>query len=152
MHRSGLFAVLTLAAVSVVSGLIGYNAGLTSTAVAAGATVVVTGGFPGFGTLLFLFFLFFMTSMAFGFSRRKRAWMAGHDGQHGHGPWGAGRPGGSGFGPGCGPMGNPADPRRQWVAEMHRRLHEDEVKGTGTSGNPAGPAGSTGPGANSNAS
>ncbi len=139
MHRSGLFAVLILAAVSVVSGLIGYNAGLTSTAVAAGTTVVVTGGFPGFGTLFFLFFLFFMTSMAFGFSRRKRAWMAGHEGRHGHGPWGAGGPG---FGPGFGPMGNPGDPRRQWVAEMHRRLHEEEAKGG--SGNPAGP-GAPGP-------
>jgi hypothetical protein len=105
------FGVLLFVLVAGVAGVIGYQAGLTSSAAAAGATVVVTGGFPGIGTLLFLLFLGFLF---FAFAGRRRAgWGPGH----GHGPWG-GR-----MGP-----GDPSDPRRRWVAEMHRRLHEEEAQ------------------------
>ena len=53
----------------------------------------------------------------------------GSDGGHGH--WGAGY----GRGPWGGPTGMTGpdasnDPRRQWVADMHRSLHEAETKST----------------------
>ena len=49
-------------------------------------------------------------------------------GRHGWGPTGA--PMGGGTGPGDG--SSHADPRRQWVAEMHRSLHAAEAAATGT--------------------
>ena len=36
------------------------------------------------------------------------------------------------LGPGYGPTGDPNDPRRQWVADAHRRLHEEDARGSGT--------------------
>jgi len=122
MRRNGFLGILFLTLVAVVAGLIGYQAGLTSSAAAAGATVVITGGFPGVGTLFFLLFLGFLF---FSFAGRRRgSWGPGR----GHGPW-AGQ-----MGP-----GDPGDPRRQWVADMHRRLHEDDAAaGPATRGNPAG--------------
>ena len=113
MRRSGFLGILFLGLVAVVAGLVGYQAGLASNAVAAGTAVIVTGGFPGFG---FLFFLLFIGFLFFAFAGRRRGpWGAGH----GHGPW-AGR-----TGPG-GP-GDPSDPRRQWVADLHRSLHAEET-------------------------
>ena len=54
MRRNGFLGILFLVLVAVVAGLVGYQAGLTSSAAAAGATVVVTGGFPGLGFLFVL--------------------------------------------------------------------------------------------------
>ena len=110
MRTTGLVGIVLLAFVAIVGGLVGYQAGLTSSAAAAGATVVVTGGFPGVGTLLFLLFIGFLF---FSFAGRRRgAWGPGR----GHGPW-AGRMG----------TVDPSDPRRQWVADMHRRLHDEDT-------------------------
>ncbi len=108
MRRTGFLGLLFLTLVAVVAGLIGYQAGLASNAAAAGATVVVTGGFPGLGTLFFLLFLGFVFFSFAGM--RRRAWSSGHR----NGPW-AGRMAGT----------DPDDPRHQWVADMHRRLHEE---------------------------
>ena len=120
MRRTGFLGILLLVLVAAVAGGIGYQAGLASTAAASGATVVVTGGFPGFGTLFFLLFLGFLV---FAFAGRRRgSWGPGH------GPWS--RHGG---------RGGADDPRRQWVADMHRRLHEEEASdGPSTPGAPAG--------------
>jgi hypothetical protein len=113
MLRRGLLGVLLLGIAAVVGGLIGYQVGLTSTAAATGATVVITGGFPGFGFLFFLLFIGFVFFAVAG--RRRGPWGRGH----GHGPWagpmGPGGPGGS------------SDPRRLWVAEMHRSLHAEDA-------------------------
>jgi uncharacterized membrane protein len=117
MRRSGFLGILLLGLVALVAGLVGYQIGLTSNAVASGATVVVTGGFPGFGLLFFLFFLGFLF---FAFAGRRRgAWGPGH----GYGPW-AGRMGPGGPG---GPGGSPdrTDPGYQWIAQVHQALHED---------------------------
>ena len=118
MRRTGFLGILLLGLVAVVAGLVGYQAGLASNAIAAGTAVVVTGGFPGFG---FLFFLLFIGFLFFAFAGRRRGpWGPGH----GHGPW-AGRMGPGGFGgPGT---TDPSDPRRQWVAEMHRSLHAEQA-------------------------
>ena len=118
MRRTGFLGILLLGLVAVVAGLVGYQAGLASNAIAAGTAVVVTGGFPGFG---FLFFLLFIGFLFFAFAGRRRGpWGPGH----GHGPW-AGRMGPGGFGgPGT---TDPSDPRRQWVAEMHRSLHAEDA-------------------------
>ena len=118
MFRSGSLRVLFLAVFALVAGLVGYQIGVGSTAAASGATVIVTGGGPGFG---FLFFLFFIGILLFAFGGRRRGpWGYGH-GAWGpgmsRGPWGGQpRDGGSG-----------TDPRRQWVAAMHRNLHAADV-------------------------
>jgi hypothetical protein len=131
MRRSGFLGILFLGLVALVAGVVGYQAGLASNAVASGATVVVTGGLPGFG---FLFFLLFVGFLFFAFAGRRRGpWGPGH----GHGPW-AGRTGPGGLG---GPGGSldPTDPRRVWVADLHRRLHEEEpATGRPADGTPAG--------------
>ena len=127
----GFFGVLFFGLVALVAGLIGYQVGLTSTAGAAERIVYVGGGgwFGGFGFLFFLFFLF----LIFSFAGRRRAWGGGHwNSGYGRGPWGG--PTGS-----TGPDAS-TDPRRQWVADMHRSLHEAE----GTTGaQPSNPTGST---------
>jgi hypothetical protein len=126
MRRTGFLGIVLLGLVAVVAGFVGYQAGLTSNAIAAGTAVVVTGGFPGFG---FLFFLLFIGFLFFAFAGRRRGhWRPGH----GHGPWagpmGPGGHGGPGPG-GSGPGGttDPSDPRRQWVADLHRSLHAAET-------------------------
>ena len=111
MRRTGFLGLLFLTFVAIVAGLIGYQAGLASNAAAAGATVVVTGGFPGFGTLFFLLFVGFLF---FAFAGRRR------------GAWSHGR------GPEAGRMDADADdPRHRWVADMHRRLHEEDAADPG---------------------
>jgi hypothetical protein len=122
MRRSGFLGILFLGLVAIVAGLVGYQAGLASNAIAAGTAVIVTGGFPGFGFLLFLLFLGFAAFAIAG--RRRGPWGPGH----GHGSW-AGRMGPGGFGGpgGAGGPGGPGDPRRQWVAELHRSLHAEEA-------------------------
>ena len=120
MLRRGFVGILILGLVAVVGGLIGYQAGLTSTAVASGATVVVAGGFPFFGFFFLLFPLFFVGFAFFAFAGRRRGpW------GHGHGPFpGPMGPGGPGH---AGGPGGPGDPRRAWVAEMHRSLHAEDA-------------------------
>jgi hypothetical protein len=119
MLRRGFVGILITGLVAIVAGLIGYQAGLTSSAIGSGATVVVTGGFPGLG---FLFFLFFIGFVFFAFAgRHRRAWSDGHGPFVG--PMGPGGPGGPGSQGRFGGPGDPSDPRRQWVAEMHRSLH-----------------------------
>lgn len=121
MRRSGFLGILFLGLVALVAGFVGYQAGLTSNAIAAGTAVVVTGGFPGFG---FLFFLLFVGFLFFAFAGRRHGhWATGH----GHGPW-AGRMGSGGPGGFDGPgPADPRDPRRQWVADLHRSLHAEEA-------------------------
>ncbi len=129
MRRSGFIGILFLGLVAIVAGVVGYQAGLASNAVASGATVIVTGGLPGFG---FLFFLLFIGFLFFAFAGRRRgSW------GHGHGPW-VERMGPGGFGGPTDPA-DPADPRRQWVADLHRSLHEEETTtGRPAAGTPAG--------------
>ncbi len=108
----GLLGVLFTGVVAITAGVIGFQAGVASNIGAAGGAVVLGGGlFPGLGFLFFLFFIGFLL-FAFG-GMRRRAW--------GYGPMGGP---GRGAGPAPGPEG---DPRRQWIVEAHRRLHEEEA-------------------------
>ena len=123
MSRIGI-RVLFLGVFALVAGLVGYQIGVGSSAAAAGATVIVAGGGPGFG---FLFFLFFLGIVLFAFGGRRRGpWGYGH---RGWAPNGAAMGGGTGTGDGS----SHADPRRQWVAEMHRSLHAAEAAASGRS-------------------
>ena len=137
----GFLAFLFLGLVALGAGAVGYNIGVsqavTTTAGAAGATVVYAGGWHLGGLLLlplafFLVPVLFMTFfgfLAFAFGPRRRF---GHGGWGGHGGWagaeGGHGPMGAGFGPGHG-----YDRRREWVAEAHRRLHEEEARTASTS-------------------
>jgi hypothetical protein len=116
----GLIGVLFTGVVALVAGAIGFQAGIASNIGAAGGAVYLGGGIPGLG---FLFFLFFVGFVLFAIGGRRRAWAHGPMGGPGH--WG-----------GHGSWGTDGDPRRQWVADAHRRLHEEEAAGstTGTSG------------------
>ena len=120
-----LFGVIVVGITALVAGAIGYQAGISSavaTSAAASGTVVYHAGwgfgFPWFGFLFFPFlFLLFFGFLAFAFGGRRR------------GPWG------NGYGRGrWGPWdaADGGDPRRQWVAEAHRRLHEEEARNAGT--------------------
>ena len=121
-----LWAIILVTFSAIVAGAIGYQVGVsqaiaTSTA-AAGGTVVYHAawgfGFPWLGFLFFPFFLFLLFGLfAVAFGGRRR-W--------GGGPgWGYG-PGGYGGGSFT---SNPDDPRYRWVADAHRRLHDDEAAG-----------------------
>ena len=105
-----LFGVLLTIAIAVTAGVIGFQAGVASNIAAAGG-VVWLGGLPFFGLLAFLMFLGFVFFAIGGARRRTMA----------RGPWSAGPWGGPGS------WGHGADSRREWVREMHRRLHEDEA-------------------------
>ena len=121
----GLIGVLFTGVVALVAGAIGFQAGIASNIGAAGGAVYLGGGIPGLG---FLFFLFFIGFLLFAIGGRRRAWA--------HGPMGGpGRWGGHG-------SFDEGDPRRQWVADAHRRLHEEEAAAAGTTG----PARTTGAG------
>ena len=122
-HARGFFGVLFFGLVAIVAGLIGYQARPEPRRRPRPVErVVYVGGggwFPGFGFLFFLFFLF----LIFSFAGRRRAWGGGH------GHWGSGY----GRGPWGGPTGTTgpdasSDPRRQWIADCHRSLHEAEAK------------------------
>jgi hypothetical protein len=122
-----LFGVLLVGLTALVAGFLGFQAGVASNIGAAGGTVWLGGWFPGFG---FLFFLLFISVLFFAFAgRRHRAWGPGYGG--GRGPWG----------PGAWPGRD--DPRYQWVAEAHRRLHEEQAA---TPGAPAPEPGGSGGG------
>ena len=60
----------------------------------------------------------------FAIGGRRRAWARGPMG--GPGLWG-----------GNGPWGPDGDPRRAWMADAHRRLHEEEASAAGTGGTSA---------------
>ncbi len=117
-----LWAIILVTFSAIVAGAIGYQVGVSSavaTTAAAGGTVVYHAawgfGFPWLGFLFFPFFLFLLFGLfAFAFGGRRR--------------WGGG-PGGPGWGYGSGYTPSPDDPRYRWVADAHRRLHEDEAAG-----------------------
>ena len=128
-----LFGVILVGVTAIVAGAIGYQAGISSTVATAAATsgtvVYHAGwgfGFPWFGFLLFPFFLFLLFGLfAFAFGGRRR--------------WGGGP--GWGYGP-HGWTGGQDDPRYRYIADAHRRLHEEEAaRAAGTT-----PASSTAPG------
>jgi hypothetical protein len=109
-----LFAIIITGAIALTAGVIGFQAGVASNIAAAGGVVWLGGGIPGLG---FLFFLLFVGVLFFAFAgRRHRTMGPGYWGGPGH--WGEGR-----------------DARRQWIAEAHRRLHDEEAAATP----PAGP-------------
>jgi len=129
----GFLAFLFLSLVALGAGAVGYNIGVSqavsTAATSAGATVVYTGGWH-LGGLLFLPFAFFLVPLlfiaffgflAFAFGPRRR---------YGHGGWSRH----DGFGPAGG-----WDDRRQWIADAHRRLHEEEARRASTSGSQPAP-------------
>ncbi|MGO9178418.1 MAG: hypothetical protein ACLQBX_03455 [Candidatus Limnocylindrales bacterium] len=119
MRRSGFLGILFFGLVALVAGLVGYQLGLASHAVALGATDVVVSGFLGFGFLLFLLSLgFALPTLVAGGQRGPWGPMGGH------GRW-AGRMGPSGPG-GFGRSTDRSDPRSPWIADLHRSLHEDD--------------------------
>jgi hypothetical protein len=139
----GLLVAIVLAGI----GVTVYNAGLQqgiaqSANVPAGTVPYAYYGWHGwdggifglFFPILFLFILFGIARAAFG---HRRGWGHGYGygpGRWGYGPWMGSGPSATGSG----------DPREQWVADMHRRLHEAEATsptGPGSSGTNAGPAG-----------
>jgi hypothetical protein len=112
-------AFLFVALVALGAGAIGYNIGVshavTTAAAAAGTPVVVAGGWNGgfffwpFAIFLFpLFFFCFFGFLAFVFGGRRR-----------FGPWGRYDS--------FGPSGEGWDSRRQWIADAHRRMHEEDA-------------------------
>ena len=125
----GLIGVLFTGVVALVAGAIGFQAGIASNIGAAGGAVYLGGGIPGLGFLFFLFFLFLVGFVLFAMGGRRRAWA--------HGPMG-----GPGRWAGHGSFDD-GDPRRQWVADAHRRLHEEESAAAGTAGT-TGTSGTTG--------
>ena len=104
-----LFGLIVLGVVALTAGFVGFQAGIASNIGAAGGAVYLGGGFPGFGFLLFFLFIGFLF---FAFAGRR------------HGPWGRYGPGRMGYGP----WGGDVDPRRQWIADAHRRLHEEDAR------------------------
>ena len=115
----GLLGVLFTGVVALVAGAIGFQAGIASNIGTAGGVVYLGGGIPGLG---FLFFLFVIGFLLFAVGGKRHAW--GHGPMAGPGSWG-----------GHGPWGTDGDPRRAWIADAHRRLHEEEAMGaTGTTG------------------
>ncbi len=112
-----LLGLLFTGLVALTAGAVGFQAGVASNIAAAGGVVWLGAGLPGLG---FLFFLFFVGFLFFAIGGRRRAWARGPMGARGgwgrHGPWGDG------------------DPRRQWIADAHRRLHEEEAAGDSTGG------------------
>ena len=143
----GFLAFLFIGFVAFGAAAIGYQAGLSSgaasAAVAGGASVVYVGGWHLGGLLLLpflflsvpLFLMSFFAFLAFVLGGRRRHWA-------GHGPMGMRGGFGSGFGRGHGPMGD-GDPRRQWIVDAHRRLHEEDAGRSAS----AADTNATGPGA-----
>jgi len=110
----GLFTLVIATIAAIVGGVIGFQLGVTSNIGAAGGTVVWHAGFGFFGFFFpFLFFFLFIGLLFAAFGGRRR--------------WGGG-PGWGAYGPSV----NPDDPRRQWIADAHRRLHEEDAARAGT--------------------
>ena len=135
------FLILVFAGlVALGAGSLGYQAGLMSGAGANTAQVVYFAGFHPFGG--FLFFLFFIGLLLIAFRPRRGPWgRHGMTGGPGHWGGGSGRWGGPGYWAG-GPTGDATDPRRSWIADAHRRLHEEEARSAGPTagGTPTGAA------------
>jgi hypothetical protein len=106
-------ALLITGGVAIAAGILGFQAGVASNIGAAGGTVVLGGGLGVFGLFLFMGFLFFSFLVLAAILGGRR---------HRHGGWGHHGP--------MGPGGN-GDPRRAWVAEVHRTLHEEEANAAG---------------------
>ncbi len=131
----GLLGTLLVGVTALIAGAIGYQVGVShavaTTAATSGTVVYHAGwgfGFPWLGFLFFPFFLFLLFGLfAFAFGGRRRG---GGGSGWGSGPWGYGT---GGYTP------TPDDPRYRWVADAHRRLHEDEA--AGRTSPPAPPAG-----------
>lgn len=122
-----LVGTVILGLTALAAGAIGFQAGIASNIGAAGGAVYLGGGIPGLGFLFFFLFLGFLFFALAG--RRRGPWgMAGGPGRWGHGPMG--------HGPWGGPTGD-GDPRRAWIAEAHRRLHEEEARATGSTASTA---------------
>ena len=125
-----ILGLLVLGFTALTAGFIGFQAGIASNIGTAGGAVYLGGGgawfgFPWFG---FLFFFLFVGFLFFAFAGRRRGpW----------GPYGTGR----GYGPWGGEVG-PDDQRRQWIADAHRRLHEEEARATSGPSAPTAPMGS----------
>jgi hypothetical protein len=143
----GLLVVIVLAGIGVGIYNAGLQQGIVQSADLPAGTVPYAaygghwdGGIFGlFFPILFLFILFGIARAAFG---HRRGW--GHGYGYGPGRWGYGR--GPWMGPN-GPTGSGSD-REQWVAEMHRRLHEAEGTDPNASGSASGSGTpGTGPGA-----
>jgi hypothetical protein len=100
-----LLALIVTGAVALTAGIVGFQAGVASNVAAAGGVVWLGGGFPGLG---FLFFLMFVAFLVLAFSGRRHAWHHGR--MAGPGGW-----------------GHDGDARGRWVADVHRRLHEEEA-------------------------
>jgi hypothetical protein len=118
-----LLGAIVLGLTALTAGFIGFQAGIASNIGAAGGAVYLGGGVPWFGFpwFGFLFFFLFIGFLFFAFGGRRRgSWgpYGGH-GRMGYGPWGDDTNAG---GPTSG------DPRRQWIADEHRRLHEAEAR------------------------
>ena len=105
--------------VAITAGVLGFQAGVLSSIGASGTGVVYVAGFPPIGG--FLLFMLFAGLILFAIGGRRRRW-AGHGPMGGFGPMGDHGPSSGGHGP----TGD-GDPRRQWIVDAHRRLHEDEA-------------------------
>ena len=147
---AGLFFTILFVGVLIAIGNGIYSAGVAqgivdAGRVPAGAAVGVAGygygwGFHGFGflgllfPLFFLFVLFGIIRAIFGFGGRGRGWSHHHDG-YGYGGWGKG-----------GPMGGPdswREERERRMAELHKRMHDEEAAGSSTAGGNPPSTGST---------
>ncbi|HET7180658.1 MAG TPA: hypothetical protein VFI15_00335 [Candidatus Limnocylindrales bacterium] len=147
---AGLFFTILFVGVLIAIGGGIYQAGVAqgivdAGRVPAGAAVGYVGGygwgFHPFGflgllfPLFFLFLLFGIIRAIFGFGR-GRGWNHRHDGGYGDGGWGKG-----------GPMGGPGSwqaERERRMADLHRRMHEEEAAGgSAAGGNLGGNSGGT---------
>ena len=139
----GLVVVVILAGIGVGIYDAGVQQGIAQTAAVPAGTLPYAaygygfhGGFGFLGLLFPIFFLFLIFGIARAAFRGGRGgW--GHGYGHGSGKWGPG-----------GPWMGGSD-RETWVADWHRRLHEDggstPPAGTGPSGTPSpGGSGQTG--------
>jgi len=119
--------------VAFAAGTLGFQAGVAS-AVAGGtgnpAAVWFLFGGPHFGGLFFLFALFAI-ALAIGGARRRHRM----HGDWAQGPWSGHGPWGNRFSDG--------DPRRNWMSEMHRQMHEFEATRTAGTNPPATPTDTT---------
>jgi hypothetical protein len=133
----GLVVIVVLAGIGVGIYDAGVQQGIAQTASVPAGTLPYAaygygfhGGFGFLGLLFPLFFLFLIFGIArMAFRGGRGGW--GHGYGRGYGKWGPG-PGGPGMG---------GSDRETWVADWHRRLHED-----GGSTPPTGPGATGSPG------
>jgi len=131
----GLVVVVVLAGIGVGIYDAGVQQGIAQTASVPAGTLPYAaygygfhGGFGFLGLLFPIFFLFLIFGIARAAFRGGRGgWGRGYG--HGYGKWGPGGPG----------MGG--SDRDAWVADWHRRLHEDGGSNPPTGSPPANPAG-----------